>query len=200
MILLYYVYTIKDTVDVPPAYFDKDIDEVAENILKKKYERTIDKDLGVILAVFNVRDIKDGIILPGDPSTHHDVTFDILTFGMQVEEVFVGPVSEIMEFGCFVRIGPVDGLVHLSQITNDFVSFDRKSGTLISKASQRVVKKGDTVYAKISTVSMKNTVKDTKIAMTMRPEGLGKHEWIIEIAKGERKLQKGGIQKGRAKR
>jgi DNA-directed RNA polymerase subunit E' len=62
---------------------------------------------------------------------------------------------------------------------NDFISFDRKVPVFIAKESKKTLKKGDVVYAKISTVALKNTVADTKIAMTMRPTGLGKEEWLI---------------------
>lgn len=184
---MYYVYTIKDTLSVPPAYFDQDLEKAAESVLRERYERRIDRDLGVVLAVFNVRDVSDGLLLPGDPNTHHDVTFDVLVFNLEVEEVFVGEVSEIVDFGSFVRIGPMDGLVHLSQITADFVSYDRRSGVFVSKNTGKSLKKGDKVYAKVSTISLKNSVKDSKIALTMRPDGLGKPEWIAEDKLREQK-------------
>jgi DNA-directed RNA polymerase subunit E' len=127
--------------------------------------------------------VSDGILYPGDPATHHDVEFDALTYMPNVEEIVNGEVTEIAEFGAFVRIGPIDGLVHVSQITNDFLSFDRKAQAFVSRKSGRMLKKGDAVYAKISTISMKNSVKDSKIALTMKPEGLGKFEWINEDEK-----------------
>lgn len=177
------MHTVKDTISVSPAYFGKDITKAAEEILRARYERTLDRELGIILAVFNVRDISDGVIMPGDPSTHHDATFDVLTFNLEVGEIVTGEVSELVDFGCFVRLGPIDGLVHLSQITNDFISYDRKAGNFILKNTGRNLKKGDIVYAKVSTVSLKNNIKDTKIALTMRPEGLGKYEWLKEPVK-----------------
>ncbi len=178
--MLYYIYSVKDTISLPPSHFGEDLNEAAYGILKSKYERTLDKDIGVILSVFNIRDISDGVILPGDPSTHHDVRFDVLAFNLEVNEVVEGEVSELVEFGAFVRLGPLDGLVHLSQITNDFINYDRKSAMFVLRNTGRSLKKGDNVYAKVSTVSMKNNIKDTKIALTMRPEGLGKPEWLKE--------------------
>ena len=194
---MYYVQTIRDTLSVPPAYFGVDLNDAAAQVLRNKYERVIDKDLGVVIAVFNVRDISDGTILPGDPNTHHDVTFDVLAFTLEVEEVVVGEVSELVEFGSFVRIGPLDGLVHLSQVTSDFINFDRKTGVFTSRNTGKTLRKGDTVYAKISTISMKGSVKDSKIALTMRPEGLGKPEWIIEKPRERREGKPG---KGRGRR
>lgn len=202
---MYYIHTIKDTLSIPPEFFNKDIAAVAQELVRKKYERTIDRDLGVVIAVFNIRDISDGIIMPSDPSTHHDLTFDALVFNLEVDEVFPGQVSEMIDFGCFVRIGPLEGLVHLSQITGDFMTYDRKTGIFASKNSGRIIKKGDDVYAKVSTISMKDTVKDTKIALTMRPDGLGKKEWILEpnrVRKGgfDRKGGKGGGRGGPKRR
>ncbi len=189
---MYYVHSVKDTFKMPPEFFDKDIEKIATEILKKKYEGTIDKTLGVIVAIFKVRNVSDGMIYAGDPSTHHDVEFDMLTYMPYVEEVVAGEVTELAEFGAFIRIGPIDGLVHVSQITNDFLSFDRKLPAFVSKKSGRTLKKGDAVFAKISTVSMKNSVKDSKIALTMKPEGLGKQEWINEGERYKARTSKGG--------
>jgi DNA-directed RNA polymerase subunit E' len=185
---MYNMYTVTDTFKLAPEYFDKDIEKVATEVLEGKYEGVIDKGMGVIIAVFNVRDISDGIIYPGDPATHHSAKFDVLAFMPRIDEVIVGEVTELVEFGAFVRIGPMDGLVHVSQITDEFLTYDKRVPAFVSKRSGRSLKKGDVVYAKISTVSIKTSVKDSKIALTMRPEGLGKPEWasMSEAAKARR--------------
>ncbi len=189
---MYYINTVKDTISISPKYMGEDLTKAVEETLRNKYERILDRDLGIILAVFNVRDISDGVIMPEDPNTHHDVRFDLLSFNLEVEEVVVGEVSELVDFGCFVRIGPLDGLVHLSQITTDFVNYDRKALQFVSKNTGKTLKKGDTVFAKVSTISLRNNLKDTKIALTMRPEGLGKPEWLKESRKERRPAKAGG--------
>lgn len=193
---MYKVYTIRDVFKLPPERFGDDLETAATEILQSRYEGNIDKDMGLLLAVFNVRDIGDGIILPEDPATRHDVRFDILTYVPEVGEVTIGEVSELVEFGAFVRIGPIDGLVHVSQIIGDYISYDKKSGAFVSKKSGKSLKKGDVVYAKISTVSMKRSIRDSKIALTMKPSGLGKEEWIAAEAKKSREpRQKGGSER-----
>ncbi|MCL4372399.1 DNA-directed RNA polymerase [Candidatus Marsarchaeota archaeon] len=184
---MYYRYSVKDTFKMPPEYFDKDIETVAEDMLQRKYEGAIDKDMGVIIAITNVRNISDGIIYPGDPTTHHEVEFDVLTYMPKVDEVVVGEVTELIDFGAFVRIGPLEGLVHVSQITDEFISLDKKIPALVAKKSGLTLKKGDIIYARISTVSMKNSVKDSKIALTMKSEGLGKPEWIAMLSSKNKK-------------
>lgn len=188
---MYAIYAVKDTFRLPPEQFDKKIEDVAAEMLQRKYEGTIDKQLGVIVAVFNIRDISDGAIYAGDPATHHNAEFDILAYMPYPEEIVAGEVTELVEFGAFVRIGPMEGLVHVSQVTNEFLTFDKKTPAFVSRKSGRSLKRGDAVFAKISTVSMKNTVKDSKIALTMRPDGLGKEEWQRENERAKYRTQGG---------
>ncbi len=186
---MYTMYSVKDTFKLPPEYFDKDIEKVATEVLEGKYEGVIDKNMGVVIAVFNVRNISDGMIYPGDPATHHSAEFDVLAFMPKVDEVVAGEVTELVEFGAFVRIGPMDGLVHVSQITDEFLTYDKRVPAFVSKRSGKSLKKGDLVYAKISTVSIKSSVKDSKIALTMRPEGLGKPDWAAMSESRARKTK-----------
>ena len=181
---MYNVYAVKDTFSLPPEYFGKNLELAAQDILQRKYEGYSDKDMGIILAIFNVRDISDGEIYPGDPGTHHEAEFDVLTYMPVVNEIVVGEVTELAEFGAFVRIGPMEGLVHVSQMANDFLSYDKKTQQFTSRQKGLNIKKGDEVFAKISTVSMKGGVKGSKIALTMKPEGLGKPEWFSLSQKG----------------
>lgn len=183
---MYYIHTIDDTISISPAFFGEDLNKTALDVLRRKYERTLDKELGIIVAVFDVSDVSDGLIMPGDPSTHHNLKFKILTFNLDIEEVVAGEVSELADFGCFVRLGPLDGLVHLSQIASDFISYDKKSSSFVSRNTGKSLKKGDFVYAKVSSISLKGGIKDAKIALTMRPDGLGKPEWAKDIGKKER--------------
>jgi DNA-directed RNA polymerase subunit E' len=193
---MFRVYTIEDTVRVDPAYFEMDLPEAITKILRDKYERRVDPDFGIILSVWNPRDISEGRIIPGDGASYHKVVFDALTYMPEVNEVVEGEVNEIVEFGAFVRIGPLDALVHLSQITNDFLSFDKKIPAFVGKESRKILKKGDIVLAKISVVSMKGNLADTKIGLTMRPEGLGKDEWISAKAPEEKKKEKKAKKEG----
>ena len=192
---MYKLITVKDTVRVPPAMFGKEIKDSVVDVLRHKYENRIDQDLGVILAVSKVKDIGSGKIIPGDGATYHDLTFEALTFQPKVHETFTGKVSEIAQFGAFVRMGPIDGLVHVSQVTDDFISYNEKTGTLTGKESGKLLKEGDAVRAKVVTLSMKPVLSDSKIGLTMRQPSLGKLEWIEDAKKPKKKAapkKKGG--------
>ena len=189
---MYKLITVKDTVRVPPAMFGKDIKDSVVDVLRHKYENLIDEDLGVILAISKVKEVGPGRIIPGDGATYHDLTFEALSFQPKLHETFTGKVSEIAQFGAFVRMGPIDGLVHVSQVTDDFISYNEKTGTLTGKESGKVLKEGDTVRAKVVTLSMKPVITDSKIGLTMRQPSLGKLEWIDEAKKPKKAPKKKG--------
>lgn len=175
---MYKVVTIRDAIRVPPARFGEDLEKAAVEVLREQYENKLDKDLGVILAIEKVGEVGVGRIIAGDGATYHNVSFDALVFSPELNEVVEGNVSEIVEFGAFIRIGPIDGLIHVSQITDDFISYNSKTAVLSGKESGKVLKEGDTVRARIVTLSMKEVITESKIGLTMRQPALGKLQWI----------------------
>ena len=194
---MYRIITVSDIIRVPPSYFTMDLKTAVQQIVQEKYERKVDVEQGVILKVLNVREVGGGKVIPGDGAAYYDVKYDALVFIPELHEVLDGEISEVLEFGVFVNIGPFDGLVHLSQITNEFITYDRKTSSLTSKATKKVLKKGDYVRVKVVTVSLKPTLPETKIALTMKGEGLGKLEWLE--ANEDRKPKKGKEEKPEAK-
>ena len=175
---MYFVLSCKDKVRLPAQFFSMKLEDSLTQILREKYERRIDKDAGVILALWNVKAAGDGVVIAGDNAAYYEVDFDVLAYHPSVNEVIETDVSEIVEFGAFLSLGPIEGLVHLSQIANDFLTYNKKMQSFTGRESKKSIKKGDHVFAKISTVSMKGSIPETKIGLTMRPDGLGKDEWL----------------------
>jgi len=181
---MYKIVTVEDTVRVIPSRFAEPLEEVVLDVLRKDYEGLTDKDVGTVLVITDVKEIGPGRIIMGDGASYHNVTFEALVYKPEVNEVVLGEVVEIVEFGGFVRLGPIDGLVHVSQVMDDFVAYDRKKGSLHGKESKRALKEGDRVRARIVTVSMRGGTRGGKVGLTMRQPGLGKLEWIKEARKG----------------
>ena len=181
---MYKLVTVQDTTRVPPNRFAEPLEGAVVDILRKNYEGITDKDVGSVLAVTEVKEIGTGRVIMGDGASYHDVTFEALVYKPEVNEVVLGEVVEIVEFGGFIRLGPIDGLVHVSQVMDDFVGYDKKKGSLYGKESKRLLKEGDKVRARIVTVSVRRGARGSKIGLTMRQPGLGKLEWIEEARKG----------------
>jgi DNA-directed RNA polymerase subunit E' len=119
-----------------------------------------------------------GKIIPGDGATYHKVSFSLLTFYPEIQEVVEGEVVEIADFGAFVRIGPVDALLHVSQLMDDFISYDEKQGVLLGKETKRRLMSGDQVRVRVTAVSLGRAGSSGKIGVTARQPFLGKLEWI----------------------
>lgn len=168
--------------------------EVAEEILREQYEGIIDIDFGFIIAVIEVLDIGVGKIIPGDGATYHNATLQILTFEPKVNYLMQGEVVEVVDFGAFIRLGPLDGLCHVSQITDDFFSYDPRSAALVGKETGRIITEGDLVRTRIVAVSIDGGARSGKLGLTMRQPYLGKFEWIKEelakLKESKRKAEK----------
>ena len=170
--------TMTDTIRIDPTRFGQPLENAAFEELKGKYEGLVDEELGYVISVVNLRVNPVGRIIPGDGGTHHPVTFAILTFYPELQEVMEGEVVEVADFGTFLRIGPVDALLHVSQLMDDFISYDEKQGVLLGRESGRTIKRGDLFRVRIVAVSFPRGRSSGKIGVTARQPFLGKLEWI----------------------
>jgi len=174
---MFYLYTITSKIEIPPFLFDQEKKISARIILSEDYEGTITRDYGFIIAVVDVLSVGPGIIIPGNANTFHEVEFTILAFKPAISEVVEGDVVEIVDFGSFIRLGPLDGLVHVSQICDDYISYEQVSNRFIGKETGKILEVHDQVRAKIIAVSL-GTGRSGKLGLTMRQKFLGKDEWI----------------------
>jgi DNA-directed RNA polymerase subunit E' len=182
---MFYKVQVQDHIRVPPNLFNLPLKEGVVKRIKKKFDGFISKDLGIVIDVSTIKDIGEGVVIPGDGASYYDVKFDLLTFKPELQEVVNGRIKDIADFGAFLSIGPMDGVVHISQTMDDFVSFSKEK-TLTGKESKRALKIGDQCRARIIAVSFKDPL-NPKIGLTMRQQGLGKFEWIEEAPKKEEK-------------
>jgi len=169
---------LQDTIRIPPETFGNPLEKVSREQVKAKYEGVVDEELGYVIAVTRVKVSPVGKIIPGDGATYHKVAFSLLAFYPVIQEVLEGDVVEIADFGAFVRIGPVDALLHVSQLMDDYISYDEKQGVLLGKETKRTLAAGDQVRVRVTAVSLGRAGSSGKIGVTGRQPFLGKLEWI----------------------
>ncbi|MBR5504041.1 MAG: DNA-directed RNA polymerase [Methanobrevibacter sp.] len=171
--------TIEGTVRIPPHRFGEPLEDVAIETLNESYNGQLDKNLGLIVGVTSIEEMGEGVLIMGDGAAYHNVIFNAVFFKPEQQEIVEGEVIDIAEFGAFVRIGPMDGLVHVSQVTDDYINYDPRNSSLIANESKKILTEGDRVRARIVTLSLKGkSVQESKIGLTMRQPNLGKFEWI----------------------
>jgi DNA-directed RNA polymerase subunit E' len=176
---MYKRVTLRDTVEVPPEHLADVTPALVKRLLQDKLEGRMDEDVGSVVSVIDVHDIGEGAVLPGRPGVYYEAEFDALTFDPEMQEVVDGEIVEVVNFGAFVGIGPVDGLLHVSQISDEYLAFDQENQQLASRDSNRTLGVGDSVRARIVTKSIdERNPRDSKIGLTAKQVGLGKHGWL----------------------
>ncbi len=176
---MFYELEIEDHVRVEPKLFGLPTVEAVKKQLLETYEEYYDKEIGKAISVIEVLNVGEGVIIPGDGATYYNSKFKILVWRPELQELVYGEIMEITNFGAFINLDPMKGMIHISQTMDDFVSFS-KSNSLTGKSSKRTLKPGDLCLARIVAISHKGG--EPKMGLTMRQPGLGKLEWIKEDA------------------
>ena len=192
---MYKNYTITDTIRIPPADIGTNLKKTIFENAKKVYEGVLDEDMGVVVTVTGVEKIGDGKIVPGDGAAYYATDIKVLIYKPMLHELVEGEISDVTEFGAFIKTGPLEGLIHVSQIMDDYINYDAKLPGFVGKETKRKLTTKDVVKARIVTVSLKGTISSSKIGLTMRQEGLGKSDWV----KIEKKPTKKGTEKDKKK-
>jgi len=175
---MFYRTQLKDYIRVPPDLFAESVESAVLKRIKRKYSGYMDKDLGIVIDVAKVNEIGEGTIIPGDGASYYETEFELIVFKPELQEVVLGRIRDIADFGAFMSLGPIEGMIHISQTMDDFVSFSKEK-TLTGKESKKSLKVGDRCRARIIAVSFKDPT-NPKIGLTMRQQALGKLEWLEE--------------------
>jgi len=197
---MFFLTEVEDHVRVEPKLFGLPTIEAVRQQLGEIYKDFYDKELGKVIMVIDVLKVEEGIIIPGDGAAYYKSTFKLLVWKPELHELVQGIISEITNFGAFINMGVMRGMIHISQTMDDYVSFS-KANSLLGKASKRSLKQGDICLARVVAISHKGD--EPKIGLTMRQPGLGKLEWIKEdrtkkkkenekALKSQEKITKGG--------
>lgn len=182
---MFYEIETETHVRVSPDFFNVDEKEAILKRLNEQFEGYISKDLGFVIGINEIKKVGDGVIIPGDGAAYYKTTFTLFTYKPELQEVILGRISDITDFGAFIDIGVSDGMIHIGQTMDDFVSFS-KSNVLTGKESKKVLKIKDRCKARIIAVSFKE-INNPKIGLTMRQAQLGALHWLEQEKKKKAK-------------
>ena len=180
---MYKVVTKEDTIRIPAEYMRKgqSLDQHIDRLSMDAFEGKFDSENRFVLVTNNHKTLGRGRIIHGDGAIYQRVQFDAVLFCMDDQEVVEGAVSEVNEFGAFVRIGPMEALLHKSQIMEDHVDINAGMGLLEGRQSGRKLGVGSSVRARIVSLSPDTSdPRRSKIGLTCKQTGLGSHDWIHE--------------------
>jgi len=127
---MFYLTEVKDYIRVDPKLFGLPTVEAVEQQLEETYSDHYDKELGKVVSIVEILDVGEGVIIPGDGAAYYKTKFKIIVWKPEMQELVYGEISEITDFGAFINMGAMRGMIHISQTMEDFVSFS-KSGSLL---------------------------------------------------------------------
>ncbi|RLE84836.1 MAG: DNA-directed RNA polymerase [Thermoprotei archaeon] len=181
---MFKIVEFDDVVRVPPSLFSKPLKEAVMEVLRGSYEGQIISDIGLIISILDAEASEYGEVVFNDGALYHRTKFKALVYTPMLHEVVEGEIILVEEFGMLVRLGPIDGFIHKSQIFDDYFSYSRDQDMLLGSKTGRIIRKGDKVRARIVSISYGHRRRALRIGLTMRQPYLGKIEWIEEEIKG----------------
>ena len=95
----------------------------------------------------------------------------------RVGEVFEGSISSVVPFGIFVALDGVfvEGLVHVSELGQDYFHFDEKSHAMVGERSGRRFRLSDRVRVQLTRVDMEANKIDFRLADVAPVSGKKRH-------------------------
>ena len=176
---MYHQYTLSHIVEIAPDLFGLPKEESAYEILSRQYHGLLDPELGFVIAICDILEVGPGKIIHGSAGTFHPVTFTVLTYTPVMHEIVDGEVVELVDFGAFIRLGPSDGLCHITQIAQEKLNFENVNARFTSAETGQSLDVGDLVRSRVIVVSV-GSGRSGKIGLTMRQPFLGKLDYIQE--------------------
>jgi|SRR3989344_7769625 len=188
---MFYETTAKTHVRVQPKSLNLPLKEAIFDSLTNSFQGYISPEVGFVINVTEILKVGEGVIIHGDGAPYYNTEFKFITFVPEMQELIVGKITDITNFGAFLNMGPVDGMIHVSQTMDDYINFS-KTKTLTGKQSKKVLKVGDKCKARVIAISYKD-LTNPKIGLTMRQPHLGNINWVDEVVK--KKVIKKGSKK-----
>jgi DNA-directed RNA polymerase subunit E' len=181
---MYVIASKEDVVRIPPNLLGEDFQALAARLTQESFQNKVEADGSYTVLVRNIEPLGEGRIIHGDGAVYQKVKFETVMFRPTLHEVVEGTVCEVLKFGAFVRFGPLDGLLHISQIMDDRIDVDVDGRRLVGKDTKRELRLGDSIRARIVSLSInERSPRESKIGLTMRQPALGKLEWLQEERK-----------------
>lgn len=113
----------------------------------------------------------------------------------KIGETFPGMISGVTNFGLFVELeNTIEGLVHVSYLTDDYYHYDEKQYAMIGERTGQVFRIGDEIEVRVLNVNVDEASIDFEV-VGMKPrkprEGRGRPK-VIEGGKRKKRAGQGG--------
>ena len=84
---MFYLVEVEDHVRVEPRHFGLPTKEAVERQLNESYVNHVRKELGYVMSVVEVKQVSDGIIIPGDGAPYYKSAFSVVAWKPELHEL-----------------------------------------------------------------------------------------------------------------
>jgi DNA-directed RNA polymerase III subunit RPC8 len=102
---------VSDLVRIPPHTFNIPIQHAITDELNQKFANKVISNLGLVVTIWDLLDIKDGLLKPGDGGAYVEVRFRCIVWKPFVGEILTGWVSECNGEGLKVKLEFFDDII-----------------------------------------------------------------------------------------
>ncbi|KGA97586.1 ribonuclease R [Alkalihalobacillus alcalophilus ATCC 27647 = CGMCC 1.3604] len=111
----------------------------------------------------------------------------------KIGEVFTGMISGVTNFGLFVELeNTIEGLVHVSYLTDDYYHYDEKQYAMIGERSGQVFRIGDEIEVRVVNVNVEEASIDFEVVGMKPRKRRERPSRPTVIEGGKRKKRQGG--------
>tara|TARA_B100000073_G_scaffold96089_1_gene76338 strand:+ start:632 stop:1321 length:690 start_codon:yes stop_codon:yes gene_type:complete len=180
---MYSIVEREDTIRIPAEYIREGqslVDHI-DSLANDAFEGRFDADENYTVLTFDHKPVGRGRIIHGDGAIYQAVSFKALLFNMENNEVVDGYVSDVSEYGAFVRIGPVEALLHKSQILDEPIQVNMGVRRIEGAQSGKHIEEGSHVRSRVVSKAInQNDPRASKIGLNCKMDGLGAASWLKE--------------------
>ncbi|XP_023025503.1 RNA polymerase III subunit H [Leptinotarsa decemlineata] len=90
---------------IPPGLFNLKLNDAIAGELNKKLANKVVLDVGLCIALFDIIELQESYILPGDGASHTRVKFRFIVFRPFMEEILIGKIRSCSQVGVHVTMG-----------------------------------------------------------------------------------------------
>lgn len=102
---------MKSVVRLEPTNFERALPDALSDALTEKLANKVLKDVGLVVALWDILKIGDSYLFPGDGASHTRVEFRILVFRPFMDEVLVGKIKCCAKEGVHLSLGFFDDIL-----------------------------------------------------------------------------------------
>ncbi|USK59453.1 ribonuclease R [Peribacillus asahii] len=113
----------------------------------------------------------------------------------KIGEEYDGIISSVTNFGMFVELpNTIEGLVHVSYMTDDYYRFDERQLAMVGERTGKVFRIGDEISIRVSNVNKEERAVDFEIIgmKVSRPRPSSGEKRVFKANAGEKKRGRGG--------